>query len=173
MNPRIFFNIFLHTIISIVLIFSAAFGQNDLVKGNLIQFNDNGAWCWYQDERVLVDMNNGKIILGADESSAGVGGSPRNGVIFSVIYDLQTGTSTRYQLAKFSCDDHNAPGFFIRPDGKYLAMYAQHYDYYNSRYRIFDGSTWAPEQTFDWTTIPGGTDYTIAYSLIWLLERMS
>ena len=142
----------------------------DFVKGNLIQFNDNGAWCWYQDERVLVDIPNEKLILGSDESGSGVGGSPRNGVIISVIYDLKTGISKRYPLAQFSCDDHNAPGLLIRPDGKYLAMYAQHYDYYNSRYRIFDGTSWTPEQIFDWTTIPGGTDYAIAYSNIYYLS---
>ncbi len=27
----------------------------DQVNGNLIQFSDNGAWCWYQDERSVVD----------------------------------------------------------------------------------------------------------------------
>jgi len=36
----------------------------DLVKGNLIQFNDNGAWCWYQDERAVVDTMSGRLIVG-------------------------------------------------------------------------------------------------------------
>jgi len=158
-------------IVLVILLFHiTGYSQQDIVNGNLIQFNDNGAWCWYQDERVLIDIPNGKLILGADESQSGAGGSPRNGAIFSVIYDLLTGTSTRYQLAKFGCDDHNAPGLLIRPDGKYLAMYAQHYDQWNSRYRIFDGNTWTPEQVFDWTSIPGGTDYTIAYSNLYYLS---
>jgi hypothetical protein len=87
-----------------------------------------------------------------------------------VIFDLESGTSQRYALAKFGCDDHNAPGILVRPDGKYIAMYAQHYDQYNSRYRIFDGTAWTPEQRFDWTTIPGGTDYTIAYSNLYFLS---
>lgn len=143
---------------------------SDVVHGNLIQFNDNGAWCWYQDERAVIDLSQQKMIIGSDASQAGPGGSPRNGVIDAVIFDLQTRTSTRYDLAKFSCDDHNAPAFIIRADGKYLAMYAEHYDYYNSRYRIFNGSSWTPEQRFDWTTIPGGTDYTIAYSNLYYLS---
>lgn len=168
MLKKIFYVI--EIIVVIFLFHINGYSQQDKVNGNLIQFNDNGAWCWYQDERVLIDAVNGKIILGADESQAGVGGSPRNGVIFAAIFDLLTGTSTRYQLAKFGCDDHNAPGFLIRPDGKYLAMYAQHYDQWKSRYRIFNGNTWTAEQAFDWTTIPGGTDYTIAYSNLYYLS---
>jgi hypothetical protein len=162
------------SIIGMVLFLTLeAFGQNarDLVKGNLIQFNDNGAWCWYQDERAVIDFATRKLVLGSVASGSGVGGSARNGVIDAVIFDLDSGTSQRYALAKFGCDDHNAPGILVRADGKYIAMYAQHYDQYNSRYRIFDGSTWTPEQRFDWTTIPGGTDYTIAYSNLYYLSR--
>ncbi len=147
--------------------------QRDLVKGNLIQFNDNGAWCWYQDERAVIDMAGGKLVVGSVASGAGVGGSNRNGVIDAVIFDLQSGVAQRYALAQFSCDDHNAPGCLIRPDGKYIAMYAQHYDAYNSRYRIFNGTAWTSEQRFDWTTIPGGTDYTIAYSNLYYLSSES
>jgi hypothetical protein len=42
------------SIISIAILITAiTFGQDtrDRVNGNLIQFNDNGAWCWYQDEQ--------------------------------------------------------------------------------------------------------------------------
>jgi hypothetical protein len=142
----------------------------DQVRGNLMQFNDNGAWCWYQDERAVIDTARRTLILGSDASGSGLGGSARNGVIDAVLMDLASGLSQRFALAQFGCDDHNAPGFLVRPDGKYLAMYAQHYDAYNSRYRIFDGSVWVPEQRFDWTTIPGGTDYTIAYSNLYYLS---
>jgi hypothetical protein len=141
-----------------ILIGFPGFGQNarDLVKGNLIQFNDNGAWCWYQDERAVIDITGGKLILGSDASGSGVGGSTRNGVIDAVIFDLRTGLSERYLLMQAGCDDHNAPGFLVRPDGKYLAMYAQHYDAYNSRYRIFDGAAWTPPKAVC-TTLPEQT----------------
>jgi hypothetical protein len=156
----------------VILVGALAEGQNarDLVRGNLIQFNDNGAYCWYQDERAVIDIPGQKLIVGSDASGSGVGGSTRNGVIDAVIFDLRSGSSQRFALMQASCDDHNAPGFLVRPDGKYLAMYAQHYDAYNSRYRIFDGISWTPEQRFDWTTIPGSTDYTIAYSNLYSLS---
>jgi hypothetical protein len=45
----------LPTTAMLTLFGAAASGQNarDLVKGNLVQFNDNGAYCRYQDERAL------------------------------------------------------------------------------------------------------------------------
>ena len=90
----------------IILLYIAAFGQTeDIVQGNLIQFNDNGLCCWFQDERVIVDKVNGKAILGIDESQSGTGGSPRNGIVRAVIYDLHTGTSERYQLRKSGSDE--------------------------------------------------------------------
>ena len=163
---------FFFSILSTTLFFGITLAQlqYDIVNGNLIQFNDNGMWCWYQDERAVVDMDSGKLILGCDESQSGLGGSPRDGVISTIIFDMQTNTPKRYQLAKFSCDDHNAPAFFIRPDGKYLAMYAQHYDAYNTRYSIFNGSSWTSEYTYDWRSKPGGTDYTICYNNLYYLS---
>ncbi|MBN2350710.1 MAG: T9SS type A sorting domain-containing protein [Bacteroidales bacterium] len=142
----------------------------DLVFGNLIQFNDNGFWCWYQDERVIIDAENNKLITGSDASGAGIGGDSRNGQIEGVIFDLDSRSSNRYTFMETSCDDHNAPAFLKLPDGKYLTMYAEHYDRYNSRYRIYDGRDWSREHRFDWMTIPGGTDFTIAYSNLYYLS---
>ncbi|MFH0990244.1 MAG: T9SS type A sorting domain-containing protein [bacterium] len=150
----------------------SSYGQTarDLVKGNLIQFNDNGFWCWFQDERVIIDINNSKLILGSAAYGGGVGGSARNGANDAVIFDIQTATSKRYILWTTSPDDHNSAGLIVRPDGKYLAMYDQHYDNNVTRYRIFDGTTWAPEKTYDWRTKPGGIDYTLAYNNVYYLS---
>lgn len=162
---------FWFTIIITNLNITRAFSQDvrDLVHGNLIQFNDNGAWCWYQDERAVVDTADDKLILGSDASGAGVGGSSRNGNIEAVIFDLQGGLSQRFILMKAGCDDHNAPVFLVRPDGKYLTMYAQHYDT-ASRYRIYDGNQWSSEKKFDWNSIPGGTDFSTTYSNLFYLS---
>lgn len=35
----------------------------DEVAGNLIQFNENGAWCWYQDPRLVVDPTNDTLLI--------------------------------------------------------------------------------------------------------------
>jgi len=160
---------FLFTVTILVFIRNIAFSQTpkDVVNGNLLQFNDNGFWCWFQDERAVVDIAKGKLVV----ASAAYGGQ-RNGADDAVIFDLQTRTSTRYVLNQWSGnpDDHNSAGLLIRPDGKYLAMYDQHYDNYVTRYRIFDGTAWAPERNYDWRTKPGGIDYTLAYNNVYFLS---
>ena len=139
----------LFTLAILLLVHTIAFNQTqkDIVNGNLIQFNNIGLWCWYQDERAVIDMNTGKLIIESVAYRGGIGGQPRNGADDAVIFDLQTGTSTRYVLNQWSGnpDDHNIAGFIIRLDGKYLAMYDQHYDTNVTRYRIFHGNTWTPE----------------------------
>jgi hypothetical protein len=156
-------------VIALLNMVSLSQAAQDVVNGNLIQFNDNGAWCWYQDERAVVDTVLGKLIIGSDASGQGVGGESRNGNIEVVIFDLQTGLMQRFVMMKAGCDDHNAPAFLIRPDGKYLVMYAQHYDDC-SRYRIYDGNDWTDEQRFHWSSIPGGTDFSTTYSNLYYLS---
>ncbi len=143
-------------------------GPMDIVNGNLIQFNDNGAWCWYQDERAVIDTVNGKLIIGSDASGDGFGGSSRNGNVEGSIFDMETSDLQQRNFRNTGCDDHNTPAFFVRPDGQYLAMYADHYDGY-SRYRLFNGTNWLTEQQFDWSTIPGGTDFSTTYSNLFYL----
>ena len=154
----------------VIFIQAVTVGQTepDLVKGNLIQFNDNGLWCWFQDERSIVDQYNEVIIVGADESQSGYGGPPRNGIVRAVVYDLQTGIPYKFILRTAGCDDHNVPGFILRPDGKPLAIYSDHYDNYN-RYRIFNGNSWSAEQRYDWSDM-GGSNYTIAYNNLYYLS---
>lgn len=158
-------------IILILLRQAFSFAQHDIVHGNLIQFNDNGLWCWFQDERCAIDTVKNKLIVGSVASQAGVGYSARNGSIEAIIFDLKNNSPDRYQLAKMSPDDHNAPGFIIRPNGNYIAMYSDHYDRYKNRYRIFDGSAWSREKSYNWETRPGGTDYTIAYNNVYYLSE--
>ena len=168
-NKKLLFLVIVH----IAFLYMMASGQEgqDLVSGNLIQFNDNGAWCWYQDERAVIDTIAGKLILGSDASGSGVGGSARNGHIEGTIFDLQTRTSERTLFRNSGCDDHNAPAFLVLPDGQYLTMYCDHYDGY-SRYRVYDGNDWSGEQTFDWSTIPGGTDFSTTYSNLFYLSSV-
>ena len=145
--------------------------QRDLVEGNLIQFNDNGTWCWFQDERAVVDVAGGKIVVGSVASASGRGGSPREGDVEAVIFDLTNRTSQFYTLksgdtdpSAFYADDHNAPGILVLTNGGYLAIYAAHNTEKLSYWRIFDGTSWSLEQIYDWNTQPGGADFNTTYS---------
>jgi hypothetical protein len=135
---------------------------SDYVDGSLITFNTNGVWCWFQDERAVVDIAKQKLIIGSVTNSGGVE---------VTIYDMAgKKVVSKTQIGKLSTDDHNAPGILILPNGKYLAMFADHYDAYNSHYSIYDGAKWSAEKKFDWKTIPGGTNYTIAYNNVYYLS---
>jgi len=130
--------------------------SRDLVGGNLIQFNDNGAWTWYSDERTVVDTNGFKIVVGTDDSGMGLGGSVRDGAVEAAIFDITTGTSQRTILmpsGTLGPDDHNGPAFLVRPDGKYLAQWTGHNANYLSYFRLYSGGAWQSTYMFDWTTV--------------------
>jgi hypothetical protein len=123
-------------------------GADAVVGGKLIQFNDNGGWCWYQDERAVVDTKANKLVIGSVAS-----GGSRNGYQEAVIYDIAAGTKKLFTLSTGlagNVDDHNAPALLIRPDGKYFAMWSGHRSDCLSRTSIFDGSAWSAEKKFDW-----------------------
>ena len=50
------------TMMALVRLFAFSQTPKDVVNGNLLQFNDNGFWCWFQDERAVVDIAKGKLI---------------------------------------------------------------------------------------------------------------
>ncbi len=123
------------------------------VAGKLITFNDNGAWCWYQDPRAVVDKVNNTIIVGSVAATEGPDGGKRGGNIEAAVYDITTGVCNVVVLHKrLQADDHNAPAFFIRPDGRYLAVYTKHNcekrAYWRISARPHDAGSWQPEKTF-------------------------
>jgi len=101
---------------------------NNYVAGSLIRLNDNGAWSWFMDPRVIVD--NGKVIVGsvrAVGAEAANVSDPRWGNVEIEVYDIETGkVDTTVLHPHFQQDDHNAPAFLVRPDGRYLAIYTKH-----------------------------------------------
>jgi len=142
----------------------------DSVAGNLLNFNNSGAWSWYMDERAIVDTmgdadpNNDRILVGSNTSGSVVYPTGRpSGAVDVATYDVGTGLRSRFQLADIDTDDHNAPGLLVMPNGKYLAMYSNHGNTgmgdYLTRYRVstnpHDSSAWTAEQSFDWRTVTG------------------
>jgi hypothetical protein len=125
------------------------------VAGTLIEFNDNGAWSWFEDERAIVDVAAGKILVSSVANAAGTGGVARNGDVEVASYDIATGqVSAPFTLHNnLEADDHDSAALWQRPDGKYLAMYSGHHQDQLTRYRIStaagDPTQWGPEQTFN------------------------
>jgi hypothetical protein len=136
---------------------------------NVITFASSGGWCWYQDERAVVDTKGGKLVIGSV-----VGSGNGVGNIQATVYDLAGKTGTTSKLGNLSVDDHDAPALMVRPDGKYVAVWATHRSDCNTYYSIYDGSAWASQKTFDWKTqgCPWNGDNThmITYSNLWYMD---
>ncbi|MDQ3439484.1 MAG: BNR repeat-containing protein [Planctomycetota bacterium] len=134
------------------------------VDGNLVRFNDNGAWSWFEDERAIID--NGRIIVSSIANGGGVNGAARAGDVDVVSFDLATRRANRSLLSKIQADDHNTAALLKRPDGRYLAAYSNHGSDTLTRYRIStnpgDTTAWQPVQTFN---NGAGTTYSNLFHL--------
>ncbi|MGW1346866.1 BNR-4 repeat-containing protein [Kribbella sp. NPDC002412] len=126
--------------------------------------NDNGAWCWFQDERALVDPDSQTLVVGSIAAAEGPGGSERAGNVELTVVDLWSGSSDVVVLHEnFEVDDHDVPALWRRADGRWLAVYTKHKTDDLTRWRISepgDPRTWGPEQTFDWSEFTGGRGVT-------------
>lgn len=136
------------------------------VAGDLITLNDNGGWCWYQDERAIVDTAANKIVLSSVANSSGADGASRGGDIDVVEYDLTTQQTDRFVLGSFEDDDHNVAAIHKRSDGRYVAAYARHSRDSNTRFRVStnpgDATSWDAETTCN---NGAGTTYNNLYYL--------
>lgn len=129
-----------------------ALAIND-VAGDLVLFNDNGAWSWFEDERAIVDVAAGKLIVSSVANSSGTGGLARHGDVEVASYDLSTGELLQFTLNNgLQADDHNSAALWRRSDGRYVALYAKHGSDQLTRFRIStnpgDITSWSAEQTF-------------------------
>ncbi|MCZ2079852.1 MAG: BNR-4 repeat-containing protein [Bryobacteraceae bacterium] len=134
------------------VLFAAVFSQS-AVPPKPITINDDGAWCWFQDERAAVLA--GTLITGS--IAAGVRDAARRGDVEAVTYEFATGRQTRSELhdrlltSRKEYDDHNAPAFFIRPDRRVLAVYSMHGPENRFYYRVSepgDATRWSSERYF-------------------------
>jgi len=135
----------------------AALGAGFLLAGeapsapdlrSLVVLNDDGGWCWFQDERAVICK--GRLVVGS--VAAGRFEPSRRGDIEAVVYDLQTGAKTRCLLHDhLQLDDHDSPVFLLRGDGRLLALYAKHGPENRFYYRVSEAggfARWGPERTY-------------------------
>jgi hypothetical protein len=137
----------------------------------VIVFNDDGGWCWFQDERAIVYKD--RLLIGS--VAAGVRDLARCGNIEVVTYELSTGHKRLDVLhpnlsggPDSRYDDHNSPAFLVRPDGRVLAVYAKHGSENHFYYRISaepgNPAAWQPERTF----VPSETSRITYSNLLWV-----
>ena len=99
---------------------------NNYVATAIVRLNDNGAWSWFMDPRVIID--GGKLIAGsvrAVGSNQANTSDPRWGNVEISVYDIEAGKVDTVVLhPHLEQDDHDAPAFYVRKDGRYLAVYS-------------------------------------------------
>lgn len=138
-------------LMEIAVALSWTFAAND-VAGELVTLNDNGGWCWFQDERAVI--YDGALYVGSVANKRGEDGLDRFGNIEVVRYDLETGHKQRAVLhEQLDNDDHAVPALLVMPDGRLLTMYATHGRDEWMRYRFTeepgDISSWTAEEKID------------------------
>jgi hypothetical protein len=109
----------------------------EMVRGEVIVFNDNGAWLWFEDERAVVDQASGTLLVSSVANAAGSGGVDRDGSVELVTYNLASGTADQVVLhAGLEADDHDSAALYVRADGRIVAMYSRHSTDRLSRWRV-------------------------------------
>lgn len=126
----------------------------EFLAPDVLTLNDNGAWSWFEDERAVVDTGAGKLLVSSVADSSGPGGAARDGDVDVVAYDLDSHAVDRFTLHDdLQDDDHNSAALYVRPDGRYVAMYGGHLADSLSRWRVSsnagDVTGWTGEQAFD------------------------
>ena len=71
----------------------------DNVVGNLINFNNDGAWSWYMDERAIIDPTSSTLLIGSNSLSTVLYPTGRQrGQDEVSSYNLSTGARTQFQV---------------------------------------------------------------------------
>ena len=122
--------------------------------GKPVVLNDDAGWCWFQDERALVVGN--RLVFGS--VAAGRADASRRGAVEATSVDLRTGSATRFRLSATPVeregryDDHDAPAFVVRGDGRILGAWAGHGFDNRILSRVTrepdDPTSWSEERTF-------------------------
>lgn len=160
--------------VSLISLVSVASAAIVLDEGVVVRFTEssnapNGAWSWFEGERVVVD---GSRILVSSVSHAAVGDAER-GDIDVHWYDAATRTQGSYELSdQLNSNDHSSAALWVRPDGRYLAAYSRHDSDDVVRFRTTvnpnDPTQWGVESTVN--VASQGSGVTTAYSNLYHLQ---
>lgn len=108
-------------------------GEADFVAGDLIRFTGeadtpNGAWCWFQDERAMVDVDHpDEPVLMFTSVSASEDTAAEHGDLDLHWYGLVSrkgGTVELYD--RLAQDDHSVAALYQLDDGRTLAVFSRH-----------------------------------------------
>lgn len=123
-------------------------GASALGAAEPFVINDDGGWCWFQDERVLVQ--DGKLWVVSVAS--GFKDAERKGNVEVATRDLSTGAATRFVLhPNLQYNDHATPALLALPDKRVLTIYSGHNHeqmFHRTTEKPNDASAWTPAVSF-------------------------
>ncbi|MEM9233607.1 MAG: BNR-4 repeat-containing protein [Pseudomonadota bacterium] len=115
----------------------------------------NGAWCWFQDPRALVDTHSAEgpaLIVSSVSTTVDEQGLPRGANNISIM-PLEGGDVRHHQLeASLTRDDHNAAALYQREDHRTVAVYTDH-GHETQSYGAISGR----DHDQQWTPLPSVT----------------
>lgn len=119
------------------------------------ELNDDGGWCWFQDERAI-RIGENKLVFGSVAS--GHKDPARRGRVEITAWGPNVERTALHVPEteagqKAWLDDHNAPALIKRRDGRILAIYCQHGRESRIYYRVSQEpgqlKAWGPERVFE------------------------
>lgn len=123
----------------------------------IIELHADSSWCWFQDDRALVD---GDQLVYSGVTSKGAN------IVSSYNFITEDTLTVTLNHDSLPPDDHNVGVLMVRPDGRYLSVYAGHGIDQWMRYRIssYPGNIrhWEPEELID---VGGRVTYSNVYRL--------
>lgn len=133
---------------------SGADTPSNHVAGNLMELNDNGAWSWFMDDRVII--SDGKLIVGSVRAVGNFRSGASDGDWGNVeiaVCDIASGTAKHVVLHRhLEQDDHDSPALLALPDRRILAVYSKHSVERKVYYRLSepdDPLSWGAVSTFE------------------------
>jgi len=124
--------------------------QVSAVGEEIMVLNNNGGWCWFQDERAIVLGD--RLVFASVANALGTDGAGRGGNIEVTTVDLtgKVPSVTTVLHAQLQNDDHAGPALLVLDDERILAMYCRHGTDPLIRFRISsypgDTTSWQPER---------------------------
>lgn len=81
---------------------------------------DSGAWCWFEDERVVIDAAGWRLFVSA------VATAPTRGEVVLAEVDLACGRRQQGGLRAAELDDHNSAAMWESPGREVLSAWTRH-----------------------------------------------
>jgi hypothetical protein len=115
---------------------------------HLAVLSHDGGWCWFEGPRAVVAGD--RLLVGT--VATGLRDPQRRGDVEALAFELSTKQGRVVELHdQLQADDHASPGLLMRPDRRFLAVYAGHGVENRFYYRISepnDATSWSDEHVF-------------------------